>query len=97
MLVMTLENVPPGLRGYLARWLVEAQTGVYVGRTTARVRDLLWRRALERAAGGRVMQAWTAQNEQGFEYRIAGDDRRELLDFDGITLVVVKPARTKAE
>jgi CRISPR-associated protein Cas2 len=91
MLVMTLECVPPGLRGYLTRWLVEAQTGVYVGRANARVRDLLWARATERAAGGRVMQAWPAQNEQGFEFRIFGDSRRAVVDFDGLTLVAVKP------
>lgn len=89
MVVMTLERVPPRLRGILTRWLVEIQTGVYVGRVSAAVRDLLWARALELAGDGRVAQAWGVSDDQGFGYRIHGDVRRRVVDFDGLRLVAV--------
>lgn len=44
MVVIVLEKVPRGLRGELTRWLVELDTGVFVGQLSATVRDLLWRR-----------------------------------------------------
>ena len=87
MLVMTLERVPPALRGELTRWLVEIQTGVYVGRVSAMVRDNLWRKAIDKARGGQCTQTWRANTELGVEFRISGDERRQLVDFDGLTLV----------
>ena len=42
MIVMVLERVTPSLRGELTRWLIQPKTGVFVGRVSARVRDLLW-------------------------------------------------------
>lgn len=92
MLVMTLERVSPSLRGELTRWLMEVQVGVFVGRVSAIVRDLLWERALERGEGGRIAQVWPAANEQGFTLRIHGDDRRQVVDFDGLGLVAVRTA-----
>jgi CRISPR-associated protein Cas2 len=91
MVVMTLERVPAGLRGLLSRWLIEVQVGVFVGTITAQVRDLLWERATERSVGGRVFQAWSASNEQGFSMRLHGDNRRRVMDFDGLELVLVLP------
>ncbi len=90
MVVMTLENVPPRLRGFLTRWLLEIQTGVFVGRVSAAVRDLLWERATENAEGGRVSQAWPISGDQGFAFRIHGDSRRTPIDLDGMTLVAVR-------
>ncbi len=96
MLVMTLEKVPQSLRGELSRWLWEIQTGVYVGRASPVVRDLLWKKALTRGAGGRCTQAWRTNNEQGFSFRIAGDARRSVVNLDGISLVAVKNAAWEA-
>lgn len=42
MMVLVLEKVPASLRGELTRWLLEPKTGVFVGRVSAQVRDLLW-------------------------------------------------------
>ena len=42
MLAIVVENVPPRLRGRLAIWLLEVRAGVYVGRASTRVRDMLW-------------------------------------------------------
>lgn len=93
MLVMTLERVPPALRGELTRWLVELQQGVYVGRVSPVVRDLLWERAVEKSRDGRCAQAWRAPNEQGFEMRIHGDDHRHVASIDGLLLIFEKSAR----
>ena len=90
MVVMTLERVPPRLRGQLARWLIEVQTGVYVGRASASVRDLLWQRAVDASEGGRVTQAWSVADDQGYTFRIHGDERRRAVDLDGLKLVAVR-------
>ena len=41
-MVLVLTACPPGLRGYITRWLLEASPGVFVGRLSARVRENLW-------------------------------------------------------
>jgi CRISPR-associated protein Cas2 len=96
MLVMTLEKVPTSLRGLLSRWLIELQTGVFVGKVSPVVRDLLWEKALDKGGGGRCTQAWRVQGEQGFALRIHGDAAREVVDLDGIALVAVKNAAWRA-
>ncbi len=93
MIVMTLEAVPPSLRGELSRWLIEVQPGVYVGNTTALVRDLLWDKVVQYARTGRCTQLYRAHNEQGFAIRLHGDPRRTLVTLDGFQLVAVRNAR----
>ena len=99
MVVMILEKVPRSLRGDLTRFLVEVDTGVFVGRVSATVRELLWERAVEKAEGGRVALAYRTNNEQGFALRPHGYPDRFLRDFDGIVLVSVRNAEAvrKAE
>jgi CRISPR-associated protein Cas2 len=99
MVVMILEKVPRSLRGDLTRFLVEVDTGVFVGRVSAMVRDLLWEKAVEKSQGGRVALAYRVNNEQGFALRLHGYQDRVLRDFDGIVLVSVRNAEAvrKAE
>ena len=52
MIVITLTDCPPALRGDLTKWLQEINTGVYVGHVSARVRDEIWKRVRESAKGG---------------------------------------------
>lgn len=92
MVVMVLEKVPKSLKGELSRWLLEVQTGVFVGKLSATVRDLLWQKCVEKSAGGRCCQMWRTNNEQGYALRLAGDSSRSLVDFDGLMLVAVKNA-----
>lgn len=92
MVVMVLEKVPKSLKGELSRWLLEVQTGVFVGKVSATVRDLLWHKCIEKSAGGRCCQVWRTNNEQGYSLRLAGDSTRSLVDFDGLMLVAVKNA-----
>ena len=47
MLIIVLTDCPAKLRGDLSKWLFEINTGVYVGRVSARVREELWSRICE--------------------------------------------------
>ena len=38
MIVVTVTDCPPRLRGDLSKWLLEINTGVYVGQLNPRVR-----------------------------------------------------------
>lgn len=93
MVVITVELVPPRLRGSLTRWLTEVATGVYVGRINARVRDLLWGAVIE-AAGtdGRALMVFRTNSEQGYEIVMHGHTRRKVVNVDGLQLVAVKHA-----
>lgn len=93
MVVITLEKVSRSLRGELTRWLVELDTGVFVGRVSARVRELLWEKVVEKAGEGRCAMAWNAANEQGFRLRLHGHEDRSVLVLDGVELVAVRNAK----
>lgn len=91
--MMVLERVPKSVRGELTRWIVEVQTGVFVGSVSALVRDLLWEKCLKGGAGGRCCQVYSTNNEQGFLLRVAGDERRTIVDLDGVVLPAMRNAR----
>lgn len=93
MVVMTLELVPPRLRGGLTRWLTELAPGVYVGRVSAVVRDLLWEAVIEEAGEtGRAVLAFRTNTEQGYAIRMHGDSKRRVVDLDGLQLVANRHA-----
>lgn len=87
MMTLVLTACPPGLRGDLTKWLMEISPGVFVGRPSARVRDLLWQRAVELCKDGKVILVHTSGNEQGLEYRVHNHDWTPV-DSDGVTLML---------
>lgn len=87
MLVMLFENVTPGLRGELSRWLLELKPGVFVGSVSALVRDQLWDQCRVKIKEGGIWQIYHSNNEQGFLMRQEGDTGKKLVDFEGILLV----------
>ena len=87
MVVLILEKVSASLRGELSRWMVEPSTGVFVGKMSGMVRDKLWEKCTKRMQEGGVMQLFTMNNEQGFSIRNAGNTRRRVEDFEGLTLI----------
>lgn len=91
MLVLVLSACPPGLRGYLTRWLLEISAGVFVGRVSKRVRELLWKRTVEMVRSGRAIMVFTARNEQGFSFLVHGHHWSPV-DIDGIRLML-RPAK----
>jgi CRISPR-associated endoribonuclease Cas2 subtype I-E len=61
MIVITLSKVPPSLRGVLTKWCQEVQTGVYVGRFSARIRDSLWERIQRDIGSGEAIHRLLTQ------------------------------------
>ena len=95
MVVIMLTSCPPALRGDLTKWLQEVNTGVYVGKVSARVRDALWKRISENSKTGKATMVYSANNEQGMKFRIHNTSW-EPIDFDGVTLLM-RPARAHSQ
>ena len=93
MVVIVLEKVPPPLRGHLTRWMLEVSSGVFVGRLSALVRDLLWEKCQLKAAGGHGTLMYRTNTEQGFVLEMFGDSKRSVMDYDGLQLVAVRNAQ----
>lgn len=93
MIVITVSNCPPKLRGDLSKWLIEIDTGVFVGNLTARVRDEVWQRVCANIKHGSATMAYGTNNEQKLDFRVHNNDW-EPVDFDGIKLIKQK---TKAD
>lgn len=87
MLVMTVTDCPPSLRGELTRWLLEIRPHVYVGHVNARVREQLWHKACAKLPDGSVVQIWNTPNEQGYTLRSHGEPTYRLREFEGVLLV----------
>ncbi len=87
MVVMVLQKTPVGLKGDLTHWLMEVREGVYVGHVSALVRDLLWERCCKSRGAGRVFQAWSTNNEQHFQMRLAGCNDARVVDWEGVFLI----------
>ena len=86
MTVIVLTNCPPGLRGFLTRWLLEISAGVFIGNPSARIRDALWNEVQQYAGQGRALLAHTTNNEQGFTFR-THDHSWHPIDYEGLTLI----------
>ena len=86
MVVLILEAVTPSLRGEITRWMIQPKTGVFVGRLSARVRDLLWARVQKNKTTGAATMLYSDNTEQGFSVRSFGDTSREFVDFEGLIL-----------
>ena len=91
MLVIVVENVPPRLRGRLAIWLLEVRAGVYVGRVSRRVREMIWNTVIKGAEDGNAVMAWSTNTESGFDFLTWGSNRREPVEMDGLKLVSFLP------
>ena len=96
MVVMILEKVTTGLRGELTRWLIEPRSGVFVGHVSARVREALWVKCIQRKRSGGVIQIWNTNTEQRFAIRMQGDTSRELLETEGLQLIKIPGEYPKA-
>lgn len=86
MTIIVLTDCPPRLRGDLTKWLMEINTGVYVGSLNPRVRDALWERVCDHVKSGRATMVYRANNEQHMRFRVH-NTTWEPVDFDGLTLM----------
>src|SRR3989339_998598 len=87
MMVIVVENAPPRLRGRLGVWCVELRAGVYVGDYSVRVRERIWRMITREIGEGNAVITWNTNNDAGFDFCTAGNNRRVPVDFDGFKLV----------
>lgn len=94
MTVIVLTAVPASLRGVLTRWLFEIAPGVFVGRVSARVRELLWERIVDGIGRGRAILVHSARNEQRLAFMVHGHDWTPE-DFDGLALML-RPADARS-
>jgi CRISPR-associated protein Cas2 len=91
MLVTVVENAPPRLRGRLAIWLLEVRAGVYVGKVSRRVREMIWEQIEKGIEEGNAVMAWSTNTESGFDFMTLGVNRRVPVEMDGIKLVSFLP------
>ena len=86
MIVVSITNVPPKLRGFLTKYLWEINTGVYVGKISARIREGIWRRIIDNVEDGKAIMVFPSDNEQGFDFYSA-DLEWQPIDFEGLKLI----------
>lgn len=86
MIVVSMTNCPVKLRGDLSKWLLEINTGVYVGQVSARVRDALWKRICENIGSGQATMVFSAANEQHMDFYVHNTSWQPV-DLDGIKLM----------
>lgn len=91
MLVVITENAPPRLRGRLGLWLVEVRSGVYVGKVSRRVREMIWANLEQGIEEGNAVMVWSSNTESGFDFLTLGVNRRIPVEMDGIKLVSFLP------
>ena len=91
MMVIVTENIPARLRGYLSRWLIEVRAGVYIGKYSVKVREMLKKTILMNFEEGNVVLVWSTNNESGFSFETFGKNRRLPLEIDGLQLVSFFP------
>jgi CRISPR-associated protein Cas2 len=86
MTILVLTDCPPKLRGDVTKWLLEINTGVYVGNISARVREQLWERVCENVKHGRATMVFRAANEQHMDFW-NHNAAWQPVDYDGIKLL----------
>jgi CRISPR-associated protein Cas2 len=91
MLVIVAENAPPRLRGRLALWLLEVRAGVYVGKVSRRIREMIWDNIEKGIGEGNAVMAWSTNTESAFDFLTIGKNRRIPVEMDGIKLVSFIP------
>lgn len=97
MLVIVVENAPPRLRGRLAVWLLEIRAGVYLGKYSRRIREMLWQQVRQGIGEGNAVIAWNTDAENGFDFDTVGANRRIPMEWDGVKLVSFMPAEGVSE
>lgn len=88
--VVKTTGVPPALTGYLSRYLLELESGLYVGKTSRRLAEFLWNQVRRYAGDGHALAVLSDGSELGFELRTHNHPRLTERDFDGIVLPVLR-------
>lgn len=97
MLVIVVENAPNRLRGRLALWLLEVRAGVYVGKVSRRIREMIWKNIVAGIEDGNAVLAWSTNTESGYDFMTLGNNRRIPKEMDGLRLVSFLPENAADE
>lgn len=89
MTVIVLDCAPESIRGELTRWFLELKPGVFAGKVNVRIRELLWHRIVQLSETAGVVMLYNAPTEQGFEMRLHGEPRRQVIDLEGVQLIKI--------
>ncbi|MBQ3782896.1 MAG: type I-E CRISPR-associated endoribonuclease Cas2 [Lachnospiraceae bacterium] len=95
MITINVTNCPQNLRGDLTKWLIEIDSGVYVGKVNAKVRDELWKRVCNNIKSGQAVMVYSTNNEQGYDFKVHNSERM-VVDYDGINLVKIPIKRNQS-
>ncbi len=96
MIVVSLSNVPPRLKGFLTKYLWEISTGVYVGSVNVRIKDAIWDRICDNTENaGKAIMVFPATNEQGFDFQIIGSTWVPV-DYEDLKLIM-RPTEKKKD
>ena len=87
MVTIIISCCPQSLRGDLTKWLLEVDCGVYVGRVTTRVGDMIWDRIEGSVGAGHAIMISTAKNEQHFSVKVHNSSLKPV-DFEGLVLMM---------
>ncbi len=89
MTVIVLDCAPESIRGELTRWFLELKPGVFAGKVNVRIRELLWHRIVQLSETAGAVMLYNAPTEQGFEMRLHGEPRRQVIDLEGVQLIKI--------
>lgn len=89
MTVIVLDCAPESIRGELTRWFLELKPGVFAGKVNVRIRELLWHRIVQLSETAGAVMLYNALTEQGFEMRLHGEPRRQVIDLEGVQLIKI--------
>jgi CRISPR-associated protein Cas2 len=95
MLVIVVKKAPDRLRGRLALWLLEVRAGVYVGKVSKRVQEMIWKNVEKGIEDGNAVMIWSTNTEAGYDFVTCGTNRRIPKEMDGILLVSFLPEQSR--
>ncbi|MEZ5323155.1 MAG: type I-E CRISPR-associated endoribonuclease Cas2e [Microthrixaceae bacterium] len=94
VLLIKTTAIPASLTGYLSRYLLELESGLFAGTVSRRLADHLWRQVERYSAEGHAVGVFSGGNELGFTLRTHNHPTLDIRDFDGLPLPVIKPGQT---
>jgi CRISPR-associated protein Cas2 len=89
MLLIKTSNVPTALTGYLSRYLMELESGLFVGKVNRRLADHLWSQTETYAKDGYATGVLSGGSELGFTLRSHNHPTLTIKDMDGLTIPII--------
>ena len=99
MVIVKTTNVPDRVRGKLACYFLEIDSGLYIGSYNARTRGRIWSAIINNATSWEpeavIVMAWATQDDNGFSFISFGERRRCPVNVEGLILSKFSPIPEK--